>query len=281
MIKFKFEGFTFEVKEVDGKYDLNDLRKQVANVEVLFCTSNVEPQIWGFNSTKNNLKILKGTSTFELDTEISKFKKFNSTQNMAKWTRYLTEEDKLQYEIVSTRGRGAKTLANKNGLVAYCAWLNPEFRRAIESAFVAISEGRDEDARAIVGSSMIDMEFVAEVEKKWKNYVSWCYETFSLVNKVYGANMVRMVLESCLGVNAKSSIAGKSDDGVIERLAEQGHGDAILAIYSALGIITRTVNTGMTDQLLKTRDGQKMVYKHFKEMLNWDDGMVKLKVVVE
>lgn len=242
MIKFRFEDVTFEVKEVDGKYDLNDLRKQVANVEVLFCTSN-------------------------------------STQNMGQWTRVLSETDKLDYEIATTRGRGAKTLANKQGLVAYCAWLNPEFRRAIESAFVAISDGRDEGARAIVGSSMIDMEFAAEVEKKWKNYASWCYEKFSLVNKVYGANMVRMVMESCLGVSAKASIAGKYDDNVIERLAEQGHGDAILAIYSALGIITRTVNTGMTDQLLKTRDGQKAVYKHFKEMLNWDDNMVELKVV--
>jgi len=240
MIKFNFKDVTFEVKEVDGLYDLNDLRKQAL----------VEQQ-------------KRGSIDFLIK---SKFQ-------VSDWTRSLDQKSKDVYNILAKRGRGATTLANKQGLISYTSWLDDDFRRSLEAAFVAIAEGRDEDARSIVGSSMIDMEMVEKVNERWKKYISWSYKTFSLVNKIYGANMVRMVLESSLGVSAKASIKGKSNDAVIPRLVEQGHGDAILALNATLGLVSRTLKTGVFNEMSKTREGQKMIYKYLKEMLSWEDEM--------
>lgn len=239
MIKFNFKDITFEVKEVDGLYDLNDLRKQV----VKFLVDNSQPK-----------------------------DSFKSPRRMDDWKKYLSTQEVAEYKYVSSgNGRGARTLANKQGLVAYCSWLNVDFKLALQRAFVAIAEGRDSDAREIVGQSMIDMEMVKRVEEKWKAYIKWSYEKFSPVNKTYGANMVRMVLESSLGVSAKSSIKGKTNNAVIQRLVEQNHGDAILALNATLSLVKRTVQTGIFNELAKDRDGLKQIYKHVKSILEWEE----------
>lgn len=234
MIKFNFKDITFEVKEVDGLYDLNDLRKQVDSLEVLKST-------------------------------------FNSTQNMAQWTRYLTENKITEYQLKSTRGKGAKTLTNKLGLIAYCAWLNEGFEIALQKAFLAIAEGRDSDARDIVGQSMIDMEMVKRVEERWNKYVKWCYENFREVNTMYGGNLTRMVVASATGVAKVSNVKGKVDEGYIQKLASQGHGAAILAVNATLELIGNSLRTTMFKEQMKTREGKKIVYSTLKEILNWSD----------
>ena len=234
MLKFSFNGVTFEVKEVEGLYDLNDLRKQV-----------------------DVLEVLKGT--------------FNSTQNMTKWSRYLSDTKLEEYQLKTTRGKGAKTLSNKLGLVAYCSWLNEDFELSLQKAFVAISEGRDADAREIVGSSLIDIAFAKKVEDRWKVYVKWSYESFLEVNNRYGANLTRMVVKSATGASTKNNIQGKVDAGLIERLVEQNNGAAVLAINATLDIIKNAMKTSVFKNMMNTRDGKKEAYKTLSELLDWSE----------
>jgi hypothetical protein len=232
---FKFENHSFEVTEVEeGLYDLNHLRKQV---------DSLEHQKW---CSKN-------------------------TNEMARWTRLLSEEIKTTYQLKSSRGRNAKTLANKVGLVAYTSWLNTGFRLALEEAFVAISEGRDQDAREIVGESLIDLDFAKRVDERWKVYVKWSYESFSEVNNKYGANLTRMVIRSATGASTKNNIKGKVDAGLVNRLVEQNNGAAILAINATLDIVRNAMKTSIFKTMMKTRDGQKEVYKTLAELLNWSE----------
>jgi hypothetical protein len=234
-IVFKFEGQSFTITEIkDGKFDLNDLRKQIDNVEM---------------------------------TNVS----FNSTQSMSDWRKYLSEKEVTAYEVEATRGRRAKTTSNKLGLVAYASWLNTDFKMAMEKVFISVAEGRDEDARSIAGDAMLDMDMVARVNKRWKVYVKWCYENFSNVNSMYGGNLTRMVISSATGVGTVSSVKGKVGEDYITKLANQGHGGAILAVNATLNLVGNTMRTSLFKNLLTTRGGKKEAYATLKEMLNWTD----------
>lgn len=252
-IIFKFGEVSFTVDEVsEGLYDLNHLRKQVDD----------------FKKSTEGVELTKRTSNQEM---IRISSKFSSTQTMSDWGKYLQKELKEVYQYSSKRGRGACTLANKKGLVAYASWLNDDFRFALEAAFVALSEGRDQDAREIVGESIIDLEFADKVSSRWKEYVKWSYSSFQEVNNRYGANLTRMVIKSATGASTKNNIQGKADDGLIERLVTQGNGAAILAINTTLDIVKNAMKTSVFKLMMETRDGQKEAYKTLSELLDWSE----------
>lgn len=238
-ILFNFDGVKFKVDEIEnGLFDLNDLRKQVVAVK----------------------------------TENTQFKAFRSTQSMSDWVKWnLDDSLKDKYQLKSTRGRGAKTVANKIGLFAYASWLNEDFQLALLKAFEAISEGRDNDARKIVGDSVIDLEFAKKVEERWKAYVKWCYEKFAPVNKNYAGNMTRCLVKGATGHSTKNNILGKVDSGLIQRCVDQGNGAAILAINSHLDIIRKTMKSGLLNEWMRDREGLKKVYAYFKDMFDWDE----------
>ena len=260
-VRFNFSGNVFDIKVFnDDKYDLNDLRRQVDAVK--------KGNTLASNDPREEVGCLVDKSPLE-DPVINKFK---PTTRMGDWSKYLSVRAVKRYGmVVEGRGRHAKTLANKKGILAYASWLNERFREAIEDAFLALVEGRDEDARSIAGDAMLDMDMVARVNKRWKVYVKWCYENFSDVNSMYGGNLTRMVISSATGVSTVSSVKGKVGEDYITKLANQGHGGAILSVNATLNLVGNTMRTSLFKNLLTTRGGKKEAYATLKEMLNWTD----------
>lgn len=127
----KLEGKVIELIGENGLYDLNHLRKQLLEMK-----------------ETGVLELTKSSSTF------------SSLQSMTDWTKYLSDQAKTEYQLVSTRGRGAKTVANQKGVIAYAAWLNEGFRLVVEEAFVAAMSGDGKKAVDIATSIAIPPELL-------------------------------------------------------------------------------------------------------------------------
>lgn len=176
-----------------------------------------------------------------------------------------------EFHVVSEEGVKGGTWANKVALLEYAGHCSATFRIQINKAFLAISEGRDQDAREIVGESLIDLEFANKVSERWKEYVKWSYSSFAEVNNRYGGNLTKMVIKSATGASTKNNIKGKVDAGLIERLVEQNNGAAILAINATLDIVKNAMKTSIFKKMMETRDGQKEAYKTLSELLDWSE----------
>jgi|GEM_PF-5174329 len=241
MITLKFKTYSFDIKETEAEvYDLNHLRKQLKDVEAQ-------------KSSSKNVEALKCV--------------FKSTAKMNDWTRTLTEIEKKTYNLKSVRGRAARTTANKQGLIAYAAWLNQDFKLAVEKVFVSATDNDITAVQAAVGGVYFDLDKAHEVQARWKKFVSWSYKTFGEINPSYGGNITRLVMKTCLGVSATKSVKGKSDNLLVERLIEQHNFSAVLALDSALTLIKNLLSIPLMKTLLKNGDKKKELYNNLKTML--------------
>ncbi|OUS73447.1 hypothetical protein B5G52_04160 [Pseudoalteromonas sp. A601] len=243
MITLKFKAHTFNIKEVEnGVYDLNHLRKQVQEV---------------VEATEVSSKNVESTEVV-----------FKSTQSMTDWKKYLSSKEKETYQLKSTRGRSAKTIANKQGLIAYAAWLNEDFKLAVEKAFVSATENDTRAVQDAVGSVYFDLEKALEVQERWKKFINWSYKTFGDINTQYGGNITRLVMKTSLGVSATQAVKGKADKLLVERLIEQKNFSAVLALDSTLTIIKNLLSIPLMKKLLANADKKKELYITFKTMLS-------------
>lgn len=117
-ITLNFSGHEFTITSTAKGFDLNDLRRQVAE----FIGKNPEPT--------------KSSSAFK------------STKSLNDWSKYLSDKAKGFYQIHTVRGgndRGA-TYSNESGLYAYSGWLNEDFGFAIMEVFKHAANGDGDKA---------------------------------------------------------------------------------------------------------------------------------------
>lgn len=159
-VTLNFAGFDFSVTETEKGFNINDLRLQVID----FIDNNPEVQKW--------------TSAFK------------STQNMAKWTRSVSDKAKEFYGFETVRGgsdRGA-TYVNENGLYAYAMWLNEDFGFAVIGAFKDLANGD-------VVSAVKKVRLVVRTAIRQDN-VDYTNEFASKVGRQFGRSLLPQVMKT-------------------------------------------------------------------------------------
>jgi hypothetical protein len=205
----KLEGKVIELVGENGLYDLNHLRKQLLEMK-----------------ESGILELTKSSSTF------------SSLQSMTDWTKYLSDQAKTEYQLESTRGRGAKTVANQKGVIAYAAWLNEGFRLVVEEAFVAAMSGDGKAAVDIATSVAIPPELL-DREKVLRLQMNTLIDIEAGDDSRKRANLYtnfnRLIAKGVAGYTPTELTGG--DVPTFKYIVEKGHKGGVSAYLATMELI--------------------------------------------
>lgn len=157
-VNLNFNGFEFTITETDKGFNVNDLRLQVADF------------------VEKNSELLIRSS------------KFNSTADMTRWVRYLSDNAKNFYDYLVVRGNGAGTYVNERGLYAYASWLNEGFGFAVIEAFTLMVNGEVEEAVKVV--KKVVRTAIRQDNVDYTNYFA------SRINRQFGDELIASVMRT-------------------------------------------------------------------------------------
>lgn len=184
------------------------------------------------------------------------------------WTRSM-ELKVVNFTTLKVNGKNGGTYLTKPQIFQLAGYVSYEFQMAVYEAFEQLLLGNTQEASNIAGRVAIDMELVAKADKRWKEYAKWCNVTFKSVHPQYGGNLTRLVVNKALGVSKASNVKGKTDHTLVQKLVEQNHGDAILALFATIDLAEKFLAIPTYQDLLKSHDGKKLAYKQLVEFLTF------------